>query len=91
MANVSGSGIREVLVFAENEHKTVTVTTANNAVTGKVLRVNPLIIDPGEGREVTVVDFDAVQTVGVAGTDGEAVVNACKPQAETKFMGSRRI
>ena len=84
------SGIREVLVFAENEGKTVTVTTANLAATGEVLRVNPLVIDQGD-EGVVVIDFEAVQSVCVSGATGEEVVTACKPQAESKFMGSRGL
>ncbi len=85
------AGMREVLVHSENEGKVVTVTTANATVTGKVIRVNPLILEPvGEGM-VTVVDFDSVQTVAIHDAGGAEVIEACKPQTEAKFRGIRRL
>lgn len=83
------AGVREVLVYAENEGKIISVTAGIVQISGKVLRVNPLIIEPSEG-EVTVLDFDSIQAVSIKGASGEEVVNACKPQAESKFMGTRR-
>ena len=85
------AGIREVLVYAENEKKTVGVTTANATATGKVIRVNPLILDQGEGKGVVVINFDSIQTVTLMEASGEEVINACKPQTEAKFTGSRRF
>lgn len=85
------AGIREVLVYAENEKKVVGVTTANATATGNVIRVNPLILDQGEGKGVVVINFDSIQTVTVLDASGEEVVNACKPQAEAKFTGSRKF
>lgn len=85
------AGIREVLVYAENEKKTVTVTVGSTIAAGKVLRVNPLIVEQGEGKGVIVIDFDSIQTVSILDTSGEDVVNACKPQAESKFTGTRKF
>jgi hypothetical protein len=85
------AGIREVLVYAENEKKSVTVTTANTSATGKVIRVNPLIVDQAEGEGVMVINFDAIQSVCVLEASGEEVVKACKPERETKFMGTPRL
>ncbi len=85
------AGVREILVYAENETKKVTVTAGNVVITGKVLRVNPLILEPSDGGNVTVVDFDSIQAVALHGASGEEVVNACKPQSETKFLGTRRM
>jgi len=85
------AGLREVLVYAENEGKIVTVSAGSVVVTGKVKRVNPLILEPTDGTDTTVIDFDAIQAVSVQGTTVDDVVNACKPQAETKFAGGRRF
>ena len=85
------AGLREVLVYAENVGKVVTVTASQVTVTGKVQRVNPLVIDPGEGADLTVVDFDSIQAVAVKGATAEELVTACKPQTETRFMGTRDL
>jgi len=85
------AGIREVLVYAENEARTVTVTTANTSATGKVIRVNPLVVDQAEGKGVMVVNFEAIQSVCVHDASGEEVVKACKPERETKFMGTSKF
>jgi hypothetical protein len=85
------AGIREVLVYAENEKKTVTVTAGSAVAIGKVIRVNPLIVQQDEGKGVIVIDFDSIQTVSIMDASGDEVVNACKPQTEAKFTGSRRF
>ena len=85
------AGLREVLVYAENEGKVVTVTANQVTVTGKVRRVNPLVIDPGDGADLTVVDFDSIQAVAVKDATAEELVTACKPQTETRFMGTRNL
>lgn len=85
------AGLREVLVYAENEGKVVTVTANQVTVTGTVRRVNPLVIEPGDGSDMTVVDFDSIQAVAVKGTTAEELVTACKPQTETRFMGTRSL
>ena len=81
------AGIREVLVYSENEQRVVTVSTANTLATGKVIRVNPLIIDQGPEKGVMVVNFESIQSVMVHDATGEQVVQACKPQSESRFMG----
>lgn len=85
------AGLREVLVYAENEGKVVTVTASQVTVTGKIRRVNPLVIEPADGTDMIVVDFDSIQAVGVQGATAEELVTACKPQTETRFMGSRDL
>lgn len=85
------AGVREVLVYSENEGKIISVTAGILQITGKVLRVNPLILEPTDGGPVTVLDFDAIQGVAVHDTTGEDVVKACKPQTESKFSGTRRF
>ncbi len=83
-------GLREVLIFAENGHKVVTVTAGNTVVSGKLLRVNPLVIEQAEGG-ATVIDFEAIQSVRIEDASGEEVLEACKPQKESKFMGTRKF
>lgn len=85
------AGIREVLVYAENDKKSVTVTTANMSATGKVIRVNPLIVEQTEAKGVMVINFDAIQSVCVLDASGEDVVKACKPQTEARFTGTRKF
>ena len=85
------AGIREVLVYAENEKRTVTVTTANMSATGKVIRVNPLILEQAEGKGVVVINFEAIQSVCVLEASGSEVVDACKPQSQTRFAGPRSL
>ncbi len=85
------AGLREVLVYAENEGKTVTVSAGNTVATGKVARVNPLVIQPTDGGAVTVFDFEAIQSVSVEGATVEEVVQACRPQRETRFTGRRPL
>jgi len=82
--------LRNVLVYAENGSKTVTVSAGNITVTGVVRRVNPLVIEPTEGDPV-VLDFDTIHAVSVKGATVEEVVNACKPERESKFLGSRKF
>ena len=79
------AGIREVLVYAENEKKIVTVTAGNVTVTGRVIRVNPLIVEHTESKGVTVISFESVEAVCMVEAAGQEVVDACKPQAETRF------
>lgn len=83
------AGLRNVLVHAENESKTVTVWAGNVTVTGAVRRVNPPIIEAVDGT-VMVVDFESIHAVAVKDADVEELVNACKPQQETRFMGGRK-
>jgi hypothetical protein len=83
-------GLREVLIFAENGKRNVTVTVGNTVVSGKLLRVNPLIIEQAEGG-VTVIDFEVIQSVRIEGASGEEILEACKPQKESKFMGTRKF
>ena len=85
------AGLREVLLYAENEGKLVTVTAGATVFSGKVLWVNPLILEQPDTGSVTVIDFDSLQSVSVQNTTGEAVVNACKPQKQTKFLGTRKF
>ena len=80
-----------MLVYAENEKKVVTVSAGATVITGSVLRVNPLILVPTDGSAVTVLDFDSIQSVAVHDASGDEVVKACKPERETKFMGTRRM
>jgi len=84
------AGLRNVLVYAENESKTVTVSSGSVTVTGVIKRVNPLIIQPVEGDPV-VLDFETIYAVSVKGSTVEEVVGACKPERESKFMGSRKF
>lgn len=83
-------GLREVLIFAENGSKAVTVTAGNTVVSGKLLRVNPLIIEQAEGG-ATVIDFEAIQSVRVEGVSGAEILEACTPQKESKFMGTKKF
>jgi len=83
-------GLREVLIFAENGNKVVTVTAGNTVISGKLLRVNPLVIEQGEGG-ATVIDFEAIESVRVEGVSGEEILEACKPQKESKFMGTQKF
>ena len=85
------AGLREVLVYAENEGKVVTVTANQVAVTGTIRRVNPLVIEPSDGSDMMVVDFDSIQAVAVKGATADELVTACKPQTETRFMGTRDL
>ena len=82
--------LRNVLVYAENGSKTVTVSAGSITVTGVIRRVNPLVIEPAEGDPI-VLDFDSIHAVSVKGSTVEEVVNACKPERESKFMGSRKF
>ena len=82
-------GLREVLVFSENEGKTITVSAGGVNVSGKVLRVNPLVLQPTDGSGVLVLDFDAIQSVQVQDATAEEVVNACKPQQEARFSARK--
>ena len=83
-------GLREILIFAENGKKSVTVTAGSTVVSGKLLRVNPLVIEQAEGG-ATVIDFEAIQSVRVEGASGEEILEACKPQKESKFLGTRKF
>ncbi len=85
------AGLREVLVYAENEGKVVTVMANQVAVTGMIRRVNPLVIEPSDGTDMMVIDFDSIQAVAVKGATADELVTACKPQTETRFMGSRDL
>jgi len=85
------AGLREVLVYAENEGKVVTVMANQVAVTGMIRRVNPLVIEPSDGTDMMVIDFDSIQAVAVNGATADELVTACKPQTETRFMGSRDL
>jgi len=84
-------GLREVLIYAENDHKSVSIVAGTATVSGKVLRVNPLIVEASDGSGVMVLDFDAIQAVTITDASGEEVIEACKPQKETKFTGTRRF
>ena len=84
------AGLREVLIFAENGQKSVTVTAGGTVVSGKLLRVNPLVIEQSSGS-VTVIDFEAIQSVCIEGTTGQEVIDACNPQKESKFLGTRKF
>lgn len=84
------TGLRNVLVYAENEAKTVTVSAGSVTVTGVIRRVNPLIIQPPEG-DTAVLDIDTIYAVSVKDAGVEDLVNACKPERETKFMGSSKF
>ena len=83
-------GLRNVLVYAENESKTVTVSAGSVTVTGVVRRVNPLIVQPPEGDTV-VLDIDTIYAVSVKDAGTDDLVNACKPERETKFLGSNKF
>ena len=85
------AGLREVLVYAENEGKVVTVMANQVAVTGMIRRVNPLVIEPSDGTDMMVIDFDSIQAVAVKGATADELVTACKPQTETRFTGTRNI
>lgn len=85
------AGLREVLVYAENEGKVVTVMANQVAVTGMIRRVNPLVIEPSDGTDMMVIDFDSIQAVAVKGATADELVTACKPQTETRFMGTRDL
>jgi hypothetical protein len=85
------TGIREALMFAENQGKLVTIAVGSTAFSGKVLRVSPLVIESAETGLATVVNFDSVVAVTVQGTDSQTIVNAVKPQAESRFTGERKL
>ena len=85
------AGLREVLVYAENEGKTVTVSAGSTVARGKVARVNPLVIQPTDRGAVTVFDFDAIQSVSIEEATVEEIVQACQPQRETRFTGRRPL
>jgi hypothetical protein len=85
------AGLREVLVYAENEGKVVTVTANEVVVTGTVRRVNPLVLEPSDGSDMTVIDFESIQAVAVKGATAEELVAACKPQTEARFTGTRNL
>ena len=85
------TGIREVLVFAENEGKVVTVTAGSAIVTGKILRVNPLVMESQDKATITVLNFDAVVSVSTQQATGEEIVAACKPQPEARFVTERKF
>jgi len=38
-----------------------------------------------------VIDFEAIQSVRIEDASGEEVLEACKPQKESKFMGTRKF
>jgi len=85
------AGLREVLVYAENEGKVVTVTANQVTVSGKIQRVNPLVIEPSDGADMMVIDFDSIQAVAVKGATAQELVTACKPQTEARFTGTRNL
>ncbi|MFB3894035.1 MAG: hypothetical protein ACE15C_18665 [Phycisphaerae bacterium] len=85
---ITSTGIREVLGYAQTDHKIVTVMTGSFTITGKVLRVNPLILEASDTGQPTVINLDVVQAVSIQGASGEAVISACAPQAETR-LGTR--
>lgn len=89
MANTVGTGIREALMWAGNEGKLVTIYSSGVSVTGKVLKVIPLVLEQAD-QTTAVINLDAVDMVQVQQASSQKIVQAVSPQAETRFMGTSR-
>lgn len=90
MAATIGSGIREALLWACNEGKTVTTWSRGASITGRVLKVIPLVIEQADKSGMAVINLDTVDMVQLPQAPAERVLQAVTPQAETRFMGASR-
>jgi hypothetical protein len=89
MASIIGTGIREALMWAGNEGKLVTIYLSGVSVTGKVLKVIPLVLEQAD-QTTAVINLDAVDMVLILQAPSQKIVQAVSPQVETRFMGSGR-